>query len=42
MPGIATSVEMVPRLRIRELAEIAMTMDGVVHLHFNVCNWITR
>jgi hypothetical protein len=38
MPGIATSVEMVPRSRIRELAEIAMTMDGVLRLYFGESN----
>src|ERR1039457_7159449 len=34
MPRIAASVEMVPRSRIRELAEIAMSMDGVLRLYF--------
>ncbi len=38
MPRIATSVEMVPRSRIRELAEIAMTMDGVLRLYFGESN----
>src|SRR5947199_2374907 len=38
MPSIATSVEMVPRSRIRELAEIAMTMDGVLKLYFGESN----
>jgi len=38
MPGIATSVEMVPRSRIRELAEYAMTMDGVLRLYFGESN----
>ena len=38
MPSIATSVEMVPRSRIRELAEIAMTMDGVLRLYFGESN----
>ena len=38
MPGIATSVEMVPRSRIRELAEIAMSMDGVLRLYFGESN----
>jgi aspartate/methionine/tyrosine aminotransferase len=38
MPRIATSVEMVPRSRIRELAEIAMSMDGVLRLYFGESN----
>src|SRR3954454_11709617 len=38
MPGLASSVEMVPRSRIRELAEIAMTMDGVLRLYFGESN----
>lgn len=38
MPSIASSVEMVPRSRIRELAEIAMTMDGVLRLYFGESN----
>ena len=38
MPGIAHSVEMVPGSRIRELAEIAMTMDGVLRLYFGESN----
>src|ERR1017187_2280484 len=38
MPSIATSVEMVPRSRIRELAEIAMTLDGVLRLYFGESN----
>src|SRR5215471_20661701 len=38
MPSIATSVEMVPRSRIRELAEIAMSMDGVLRLYFGESN----
>jgi aspartate/methionine/tyrosine aminotransferase len=38
MPRIAASVEMVPRSRIRELAEIAMTMDGVLRLYFGESN----
>src|SRR4249920_2390015 len=38
MPSIATSVERVPRSRIRELAEIAMTMDGVLRLYFGESN----
>jgi aspartate/methionine/tyrosine aminotransferase len=38
MPGIAHSVEIVPRSRIRELAEIAMGMDGVLRLYFGESN----
>jgi len=38
MPRIAASVEMVPRSRIRELAEIAMRMDGVLRLYFGESN----
>src|ERR1039457_1537182 len=38
MPRIAASVEMVPRSRIRELAEIAMSMDGVLRLYFGESN----
>jgi aspartate/methionine/tyrosine aminotransferase len=38
MAGIAHSVEMVPRSRIRELAEIAMGMDGVLRLYFGESN----
>ena len=38
MPCIATSVQSVPRSRIRELAEIAMTMDGVLRLYFGESN----
>jgi aspartate/methionine/tyrosine aminotransferase len=38
MPQIATSVENVPRSRIRELAEIAMGMDGVLRLYFGESN----
>src|ERR1051326_2598202 len=38
MPGIAHSVEVVPRSRIRELAEIAMGMDGVLRLYFGESN----
>ncbi|MEO8370079.1 MAG: pyridoxal phosphate-dependent aminotransferase [Candidatus Solibacter sp.] len=38
MPCVATSVQSVPRSRIRELAEIAMTMDGVLRLYFGECN----
>src|SRR3954453_4977580 len=38
MPCIATSVQSVPRSRIRELAEIAMSMDGVLRLYFGESN----
>src|SRR5947207_5522721 len=38
MPTIASSVEAVPRSRIRELAEIAMGMDGVLRLYFGESN----
>uniref|UniRef100_Q025U5 Aminotransferase n=1 Tax=Solibacter usitatus (strain Ellin6076) TaxID=234267 RepID=Q025U5_SOLUE len=38
MPTLASSVEIVPRSRIRELAEIAMTMDGVLRLYFGESN----
>jgi hypothetical protein len=38
MPSIAASVAQVPRSRIRELAEIAMSMDGVLRLYFGESN----
>jgi aspartate/methionine/tyrosine aminotransferase len=38
MPRLATSVEQVPHSRIRELAEIAMSMDGVLRLYFGESN----
>jgi aspartate/methionine/tyrosine aminotransferase len=38
MPSVASSVEKVPRSRIRELAEIAMSMDGVLRLYFGESN----
>src|ERR1700722_1311055 len=38
MPRIATSVENVPHSRIRELAEIAMSMQGVLRLYFGESN----
>jgi len=38
MPTIAPSVENVPHSRIRELAEIAMGMDGVLRLYFGESN----
>jgi aspartate/methionine/tyrosine aminotransferase len=34
MPGLARSVRSVPRSRIRELADMAMRMDGVLRLYF--------
>jgi aspartate/methionine/tyrosine aminotransferase len=37
-PILATSVQAVPHSRIRELAEIAMTMDGVLKLYFGESN----
>jgi aspartate aminotransferase len=38
MARLASSVENVPRSRIRELAEIAMGMDGVLRLYFGESN----
>jgi aspartate/methionine/tyrosine aminotransferase len=38
MPRVASSVENVPYSRIRELAEIAMGMDGVLRLYFGESN----
>jgi aspartate aminotransferase len=38
MPQIAASVGAVPHSRIRELAEIAMSMDGVLRLYFGESN----
>jgi aspartate/methionine/tyrosine aminotransferase len=38
MPAIARSVQNVPHSRIRELAEIAMSMDGVLRLYFGESN----
>src|SRR5438552_3296668 len=38
MPKVASSVENVPRSRIRELAEVAMSMDGVLRLYFGESN----
>jgi len=38
MPRLASSVENVPRSRIRELAEIAMSMEGVLRLYFGESN----
>ncbi len=38
MPHLASSVESVPHSRIRELAEIAFRMDGVLRLYFGESN----
>lgn len=38
MPQVASSVERVPHSRIRELAEVAMGMDGVLRLYFGESN----
>ena len=38
MPRLASSLDHVPHSRIRELAEIAMTMDGVLRLYFGESN----
>ena len=38
MPQLASSVERVPHSRIRELAEVAMGMDGVLKLYFGESN----
>ena len=38
MPGLARSVQRVPRSRIRELADVAMRMDGVLRLYFGESN----
>jgi len=38
IPSIASSVEQVPHSRIRELAEVAMSMDGVLKLYFGESN----
>ncbi len=38
MPSVAASVTQVPHSRIRELAEIAMSMDGVLRLYFGESN----
>jgi len=38
MVRVATSVENVPHSRIRELAELAMSMDGVLRLYFGESN----
>jgi aspartate/methionine/tyrosine aminotransferase len=38
MPSIASSIAQVPHSRIRELAEIAMSMEGVLRLYFGESN----
>src|SRR6266542_3302558 len=38
MPALARSIENVPHSRIRELAEVAMSMDGVLRLYFGESN----
>jgi aspartate/methionine/tyrosine aminotransferase len=38
MPSIASTAAQVPHSRIRELAEIAMSMDGVLRLYFGESN----
>jgi aspartate aminotransferase len=38
MPSLAHSLESVPHSRIRELAEVAMSMDGVLRLYFGESN----
>jgi hypothetical protein len=38
MPALARSMETVPRSRIRELAEVAMSMKGVLRLYFGESN----
>jgi aspartate aminotransferase len=38
MPRIAASIENVPHSRIRELAEVAMSMQGVLRLYFGESN----
>lgn len=38
MPALARSMETVPRSRIRELAEVAMSMEGVLRLYFGESN----
>ena len=38
MPHVASSVERVPHSRIRELAEIAMSIEGVLRLYFGESN----
>ena len=38
MPALARSIADVPHSRIRELAEVAMSMDGVLRLYFGESN----
>src|SRR5579872_7371016 len=38
MPSVARSIENVPHSRIRELAEVAMSMEGVLRLYFGESN----
>jgi aspartate/methionine/tyrosine aminotransferase len=38
MPSLARSVDNVPHSRIRELAEVAMSMEGVLRLYFGESN----
>ena len=38
MPEVAPSLSRVPNSRIRELAEMAMAMDGVLRLYFGESN----
>ena len=38
IPALAGTVQQVPHSRIRELAEVAMTMDGVLKLYFGESN----
>src|SRR5512143_2601526 len=40
-PQVAASARRVPRSRIRELADIAMSMDGVLRLYFGESNLAT-
>ena len=38
MATLADSIQNVPHSRIRELAEVAMSMDGVLRLYFGESN----
>jgi aspartate/methionine/tyrosine aminotransferase len=38
MPAVASSVRTIPQSGIRQLAEIAMSMDGVLRLYFGESN----
>ena len=38
MPAVARSVRNIPQSGIRQLAEIAMSMDGVLRLYFGESN----